>query len=262
MISVIIPTYCPGAYLIECLDSLLHQDMCRENYEVIIVLNGPREPYFSSIYNYLKIQHGFLLFYSEIPGVSNARNIGLSLAKGDFITFIDDDDLVSPHYLSGLLESANNNTVSICYPFAFKENVSTQEPYSLTRAYDKYAKKEDLSLLVVSRFFSGPCMKLFHKEIISDRRFDIAFSNGEDSLYMFFISDRIEHIKFASRDVVYYRRIRENSATTRHRSKKSKINNCFRLIKSMASIYCSNPKNYSLSFLIRKTMGAVWGTIR
>ena len=95
-ISVIIPTYQPKDYLWECLNSLTSQTISKDDYEVIIVLNGCDEPYKSQIQSYIDAKEGFhfSLIQTDVPGVSNARNIGLDKSKGEYISFIDDDPWV------------------------------------------------------------------------------------------------------------------------------------------------------------------------
>ena len=103
-ISVIVPTYKPQAYLWECLDSIYNQTFPKTDYELILVLNGCCEPYNTRIKEWfskhsdLQVQY----FQTDEGGVSNARNIALDNAKGDYVTFIDDDDLISPEYLKEL----------------------------------------------------------------------------------------------------------------------------------------------------------------
>ena len=105
-ISVIIPTYKPQDYLWRCLDSLDGQTLAKDKFEVILVLNGCKEPYDGEIKNYAVNHSQLPLDYIQTDkgGVSNARNIGIDAANGDYITFIDDDDYVSPRYLEALLE--------------------------------------------------------------------------------------------------------------------------------------------------------------
>ena len=117
-ISVIIPTYKPKAYLWECLDSLIIQSFPKEDFEVILVLNGCDEPYKSAIENYIstKMQRMNINFINtKQGGVSNARNLGLDVARGKYITFIDDDDYISSSYLQDLFNIANRDTISLCY---------------------------------------------------------------------------------------------------------------------------------------------------
>jgi len=84
--TVGIPTHKPGPYIYKCLDSLCRQTMAATEFEVIIVLNGPKDPYFQQIDDYLR-QHADTLnarlLHTEVMGVSNARNLILDQAQGD-----------------------------------------------------------------------------------------------------------------------------------------------------------------------------------
>lgn len=148
-ISVIVPTYRPKGYLWECLDSVYNQTFAKSDYELVLVLNGCDEPFYSQIKDWLgkhcDLQVQF--FQTDEGGVSNARNIALDNAKGEYITFIDDDDLISPSYLQELYDNATPDTVSLCYPYAFNDGeIEKQLPYGNTEAYDYYMKHECMSL--------------------------------------------------------------------------------------------------------------------
>lgn len=110
---------------------------------------------------------------------------------------------------------------------------------------------------MVRKYFSGPCMKLIPMSFIHDRRFDVRFKNGEDCLFMFLISDKIKRVAFTSKNAVYYRRYRNDSAVTRKRNKSEIIINSFNLIKAYSCIYSKTPKSYSLSFLITRLLGTL-----
>lgn len=252
-ISVIVPTYKPQAYLWECLDSIYNQTFPKSDYELVLVLNGCNEPYNTKILDWLS-KHKDLnvqFFQIDTGGVSNARNIALDNAKGEYVTFIDDDDLISTAYLKELYEKATPDTVSLCYPYAFNDgDIEKQLPYSITKAYDYICKHKCKNLSSMARkFFSGPCMKLIPMSFIHDRRYDVRFKNGEDSLFMFLISDKIDKVYFTSKDAIYYRRFRENSACTRSKTKREIIANKMNMIKAYISIYLRKPQKYSLLFL-------------
>ena len=122
-VSVIIPTYKPGDYLWECLKSLNSQDMPSKDFEVILILNGCNEPYVSSIGKWTDEHHfdNLRMIQTDVPGVSNARNIGLRRASGEYICFVDDDDYVSESYLSGLYDVASPECIALAHPVAFNE---------------------------------------------------------------------------------------------------------------------------------------------
>lgn len=260
-ISVIVPTYKPQAYLWECLDSIYNQTFPKSYYELVLVLNGCNEPYNTQILDWLS-KHKDLnvqFFQIDTGGVSNARNIALDNAKGEYVTFIDDDDLISTAYLKELYEKATPDTVSLCYPYAFNDgDIEKQLPYSITKAYDYICKHKCKKLSSMARkFFSGPCMKLIPMSFIHDRRYDVRFKNGEDSLFMFLISDKIDKVSFTSKDAIYYRRFRENSACTRSKTKREIIANKMNMIKAYISIYLRKPQKYSLLFFITRLLGAL-----
>ena len=259
-ISVIVPTYRPQAYLWECLDSVYNQTSPKSDYELVLVLNGCDEPFHSQIKDWLG-KHSDLqvqFFQTDEGGVSNARNIALDNAKGEYITFIDDDDLISPSYLQELYDNAAPDTVSLCYPYAFNDGeVEKQLPYGITDAYCYYMDHRCTSLSSkVRKYFSGPCMKLIPMSFIQGRRFDVRFRNGEDSLFMFLISDKIKKVSFTSKNAIYYRRYRLNSATTNKRNRISVVVNELRLVKMYLLIYFKAPCRYNLNFFLTLVLAA------
>lgn len=254
-VSVIVPTYKPQEYIWECLNSIKNQTFAREDFELILVLNGCNEPYYSKIKDFI-IQHfnGYNINFiqTDIGGVSNARNIALDIAKGEYVAFIDDDDYISPQYLEELYQQASPSTVSLCYPYAFNDGKpEIQLEYGLTKVYNKFHKRTFNTInSKVRKYFSGPCMKLLHRDIIGNRRFDIRFKNGEDSLYMFLISDNIYQLSFTSQTAIYYRRYRNNSAVMKRRSKKERILNNYKCIIEYTRIFMNG--GYSLYFYISR----------
>lgn len=263
-ISVIIPTYRPKDYIWECLDSLRQQTLSRDEFEIILILNGEKEPYHSRIKEYLSLNlknFNVNIIYTEVAGVSNARNIGLDSAKGEYITFMDDDDFVSATFLEKLLETASKTTVSLSNALAFNNPASNiYIPYRLTDTYKQLHRKTNIKIYSRVRiYFSGPCMKLIHRDIIGDRRFDIRFKNGEDSLFMFLISDKFSTFAFTDSDAIYYRRYRDGSAVTSQRTKLDIIRNHTRGIVEYTKIMCKG--GYDFIFYISRVLAQVRGIL-
>lgn len=260
-ISVIIPTYRPQGYLWECLGSMAYQTFPKSDFEVILVLNGCCEPYRTEIENYIETKMEDLNIKQiqvNEGGVSNARNIGLDNANGDYITFIDDDDYVSPYFLEGLYNAVSESTVSVCSPKAFIEGQDCNiNYYPIEDIYNKLHNFDSVSLLRARRFFSGPCMKLIPKEFIGKHRYDVRFKNGEDSIFMFQISDKIKNVKFAPPEAVYYRRYREGSAMTTKRSKKQIIGNNVNIILVYCKIFFRKPFSYNPFFFITRILATI-----
>lgn len=270
-VSVIIPSYKPQAYLLECLDSLINQKFPHDEFEVILVLNGVKEPYYTDIENYIresvKGEIDIKLFYSEMGNVSNARNIGLDNASGDYMVFIDDDDYVSGTYLSALYDKASRETIPLTLLKGFcDDNTLSDEElkhynYSKDELYKKHCSNGRASYKTAIKYFSSPVMKMIHKSIIGERRFNLKFRNGEDALFMFSISDRMRYVEFATDDAIYYRRHRKGSLVNSGRGRVKKLSNAMRLVAAYSSIFFSSPFRYSLPFFLNRIMAVFKGAM-
>lgn len=261
-ISVIIPSFKPDKYIDDCLKSLAIQTVPKESYEVLVILNGCNEPWKTRIDTLLaqfKKDYGLCskLIRTDMGNVSNARNIGIDNARGEYICFIDDDDYVSATYLERLLAKAGLNTIPLCRPVSFIDESNERRPYSIADEYDRCSPHGRQPFYKAKKYFQGPCMKMIHKDIIGDRRFDIRFVNGEDSMFMFLISDRIQWVDFADDDAVYYRRIRTGSAQSAMSNRKKRVQAAFNKMRMFSKYYFSAPFRYNFIFYITRMMAGI-----
>ena len=97
-ISVIVPIYNVGNYIYECLDSIANQTMI-DDLEVILVDDGSTDNCGYVIERYAQDYENFYAYHKSNGGLGNARNFGLKLAKGEYVTFIDSDDYIPPDSL-------------------------------------------------------------------------------------------------------------------------------------------------------------------
>ena len=242
-ISVIIPSYRPQQYTIDCLDSLKHQTLDASLFEVLVILNGEREPYEAMLLGALPC-NGRLL-YSPVASACSSRNMGLDNAKGEYICFIDDDDPVSPTYLEELLRYARPNVISLSYCLSLFDDGHT-EKNTFTKEYERCAKNGEQFFTHSKKMFSGPCMKMIHRDIIGQRRFDMRFPSGQDALLMFEISDRMDKVRFTSCNAVYYYLQRSGSL---HRMGFGKLISKYgRLAWAYTRIYFRHPTHYNFVF--------------
>jgi glycosyltransferase involved in cell wall biosynthesis len=266
-ISVIIPSYKPDTYLWDCLDSLQNQILPDSDYEVVLILNGCCEPYKSEIEAFIKDNgwRNLRLFQTDTPGVSNARNIGLDNAIGDYIAFIDDDDIVSPSYLSSLYEHISDvNTADelvISDVKSFEDNLGNLSSDYLSDYYAKLKNQTSCKLFTIKNFLSNCCCKLVPRALIADTRFDPNFKNGEDTLFMYSLTNRIKRVTPASNDAIYYRRLRKNSASRRVQSKKEIFINRINEFHAYAEVQISNISGYPWALFIYRYMGVIYQAI-
>ena len=124
-ISVIVPCFKPEArFLRQCLHSLYGQTLPHSRYEVILILNGCGEPWLSVANDMIGAfapDFNITLLHTMERGVSNARNLGLDAARGEYIAFVDYDDYVSGPYLESLLRVASPTVVALSDAFPFHD---------------------------------------------------------------------------------------------------------------------------------------------
>lgn len=218
-LSIVIPTYNPGDYIYECLDSINKQTLNFSFFEIVIVLNGEKEPYYSLLTHYLeKCQFQYKLLYSDVKGVSYARNIGIENSKSDYLCFVDDDDILSPKYLECLLDNAEEDIMPICNIKAFVDNLNNQSSkFFLSDYTDSFSVGDVLKPGLRSRsILSVPVAKLFSRKMIGNQRFDCAIHNGEDSLFVTSVTNKIRNLIVCENEAVYFVRLRKGSAS-RHK---------------------------------------------
>lgn len=125
-ISIIVPIYNTEKYIKKCLDSILKQTFI--DFEVLLVDDGSSDCSGMICEDYATKDNRFRVFHKNNGGVSSARNIGLKMARGEWIMFLDSDDEIA------------DNTLDTCYVNATVNNIDVLQ-YSTTRSYEDLGKK-------------------------------------------------------------------------------------------------------------------------
>ena len=124
-VSVILPVYNVEKYLKECLDSILNQTL--QEIEVICVDDGSTDRSLEILREYEKKDKRVIVLTQENKGAGAARNKGLAIAKGEYLSFLDSDDF----FASGMLEEAYRRCVEkkaqICVYQVLRYNEKTKE---------------------------------------------------------------------------------------------------------------------------------------
>ena len=261
-ISVIIPTYKPEGFLWECLTALDRQSLEHTRFEVLVILNGPKEPYQTQIADFIKKHPSLLckLIYNEEKGVSLARNRGLDEAKGEYICFIDGDDLVTETYLEELWAIVSPQTVALPYICAFDDETDIRHSIYITEDFKESVR--NIPFDTVRRYFYICAAKLIHRSIIGNRRFDVTLRNGEDSQFMMLISDAIRKAAFTSSNAKYLYRQRSDSAFYVNKSVLYHFTNMVERLYKATKIYVATPSSYSFRFYVTYLMATFMGGIR
>ena len=169
LVSVIIPAYNIEDYIGRCLDSIISQTY--KNLEIIVVDDGSRDYTGEILDNYAKKDRRIKVIHKENGGVSSARNKGIEAAEGDYIGFIDGDDLIEPEMyktLVDLLEEENADIAHCGYQMVFPDRI---DYYHNTGKKKIQTTEEGLKDLLSGEMIEpGLVNKLYKKELIKNCR--------------------------------------------------------------------------------------------
>lgn len=113
ILSIIIPLYNCEKYIKQCLDTIFRQEMNESEFEVIVIDDGSKDSGYSLASEYAKRHQNILVVKQENQGVACARNNALEKATGDYITFVDADDMLVSGSLGKLIKIAVDNKADI-----------------------------------------------------------------------------------------------------------------------------------------------------
>ncbi len=212
LISVIIPVFNVEPYLSRCLDSIINQTY--RNYEVVMVDDGSTDES-GRICDKYAIENSFMkVMHKENEGLSEARNNGIEVANGDYITFIDGDDYVEESYIETLVREAisNNSDIVICsHKTISARKVVNPENNSISN----YPKE----VIIEKMLYSDPIIgvsawaKLYKRCVISELRYPKG-KNYEDTRMTVKYYDRAKTITVVSKSLYNYC-LREDSLTSK-----------------------------------------------
>lgn len=215
-ISVIVPAYNTAPWLVRCLDSLLAQT--HENLEVVVVNDGSQDNTKEILDAYAAGHPKVKVIHKENGGVTSARLRGVAEATGDWIGFVDGDDIIEPDMYAHLLENAREATADIAHcghRVLFPDGrVELVHGTGERKEQDHFTALRDL--LDGGVIESGLCTKLYRRKLFEGlpEKMDLSIKNNEDLLMNFFLFEQAEKSVFE--DICPYHYIlRQGSASYR-----------------------------------------------
>lgn len=212
LISVILPVYNVEDYIEECLDSLLEQTIGEENLEIILVNDCSTDNSEEKIFKYLKIFTNihYIKLQENQGAPGKVRNIGVESASGEFIHFLDPDDIMDIYAYETLIHYINPDDDFIMGKMlSFNEDGSTFQHITF-REY-KMNKTYMHTTLEETPFFAqvkvGVVLKLIRRSfyINNDIKFVEGMRNGEDKLVDTLLYSRSQSFSYIPVVVYYYR---------------------------------------------------------
>lgn len=222
-VSVIVPCYNIEQYVGECLDSLTHQTM--NNIEIICINDGSTDGTKEILLECAKRDSRIIVVEQENSGLSVGRNVGVKNASGEYICFVDSDDLLELSALEELYQKAKEENLDVlfCDGESFFETEELSEQYSGYKNY--YKRKFDYSdcrsgielmckMFHNSEYRPSACLQIIKREHFIEN--ELWFHPGilhEDNPFTFkslLCAKRAGHMKKS----YYLRRVKENSIVT------------------------------------------------
>lgn len=231
-ISIIIPAYNAQKFLETALESSFNQDWEGEK-EIIVVNDGSTDGTKEICVKYKeKITY---VEHEENKGIAAARNSGVKVATGDYITFISADDFLMPDFLSTMTKHAEKDNILYCPYYICNEDLKPKI------SYDSPSFKNDIDFRIAA-WESGKKNTMFTlwdgifipSAIQKENLYDEDFRFGED-LYMLLLLSVVKKIPFkkVNKILVKYRTHPENVTTTRNKDIPENNKKIFAKIKEM-----------------------------
>lgn len=188
-LSIVIPVYNLENYIAETLDSCLAQDISEEEYEIICIDDGSTDGSLNVLNCYAQIHSNVIVCSKENRGVSSARNVGIELAQGQYIWFVDGDDLIAENALGMMLFYAEESTVDLLKFDMYRTSCRTTYAAKYPQSWDTCENPVDIPSFMTMKggAHGGICTQWFRRDLLIDNniRFLEHLHYSEDVLFGF-----------------------------------------------------------------------------
>lgn len=223
LFSIIIPVYNAIAFVGDTIHNLLRQDV---NKEILLINDGSTDDSLQLIKQYESEYDCIKVVDKKNGGVSSARNVGLNVAKGDYVIFVDSDDFIDDGLLERcekILQRKSTDAVIFSYKYVYPK-LSRKDICFHYKSSDYYSLKEWLNeFYQLWSCHILPCIgtKVYRKSVIDQYniRFNESISYLEDISFALEYLSHISNIYYLDEPAYHYRIINENSLITKYRPK-------------------------------------------
>ena len=221
IISIIIPIYNMEQFLERCLDSVVNQTYT--SLEIILINDGSTDSSGDICDTYAKEDNRIKVIHQVNAGVSAARNAGLNVATGEYISFIDPDDYIEVNAYETLIPYLNNNSIDILrFNANRKGEILNRLPFEGEYAGKRF-EQEVLLPMIGSKKFGGMFIlgvlwiHLFKREIIEKNhiRFNKELRRCEDRLFTITCMLHADKMFFTD-DILYHYQVNDESLSNRY----------------------------------------------
>ena len=241
LVSVIIPVYNMERFVNECVESVIGQSF--DNLEVILINDGSKDKSSIICQQIARKYANVTLIEQANQGVSSARNVGMAKACGDYIYFLDADDLLPPMAIATMVNVALQSDADMTIGKIAKDEHIPISVFTGEEFLEKVLEDNPIAYYA--------CRILYKREFLRNMRFVEGIGCGEDSYFVFECALKKPTVVTLDEQVYVYR-INMESATRSSFTIKKYDDICFLLSKKETMIQEKYPGFYSL-FLHLKT---------
>lgn len=244
-ISVIIPVYNNKEYLKQCLTSA--RDQTYRNLEIICVDDGSTDGAQDIVDEYASCDDRFIVIHQDNQGESHARNVGLDMATGDYIAFVDCDDWIEPDMYEILLSAIEKTSAQMSVAGWFKDNATNSEPIrNIKPVKEGIFHRDELMRYIyirdVYKAFAYMWDKLYKRELLerpngTPIRFDESLPIGGDVLFLAEVALNTKNAVYTDKCLYHYR---QQEVSGCHTTNLEKLRSWIRSYEMVIDLYENN----------------------
>lgn len=209
LVSVIIPVYQTEKYLWRCVESVRKQSY--KDLEILLIDDGSTDKSPAICDNLALLDKRVKVVHKANGGISSARNEGLKIAKGDYVTFLDSDDFLQEHFIKYLLFLCRKHKAQMAACKLYSGSGSDFKGISMKGNAEVFDKKK---AFLSRKFKSGVVGKLYKRELLEGLYFPVSdHFNYEDEALSYRFLYRSDRAVLSAKPLYYY--YKNTESTTR-----------------------------------------------
>lgn len=205
-VSIILPVYNVEKYIGDCIESIINQT-CKE-FELIIVDDDTKDSSIEIAERLLSVTDlDYKIIHRENGGLSAARNTGIKAAQGDYLCFVDSDDVINPQYVETLLNDVEKNKVDLAIANFKWVTDKDKKDFDFSDTHGEVVDKKDFLFKILRRqiFNYFGCFLISHAYILEHKLwFDETVFFGVDQAYMWRLMVGVEKYTYSEKVVYNY----------------------------------------------------------
>ena len=176
LVSIIVPVFQVEKYLEKCISSIIAQTY--KNLEIILVDDGSTDNCPAICEQFQREDDRIKVIHQENGGLSHARNVGLEVARGDYIGFVDSDDWIEPNMYENLMSALQESgaDIAVCrYQIEFEDSTKNTRNIEFSKRRRRYSPEEALRNIFIGDGYISNAVwnKLYRKFVLANTKFTV-----------------------------------------------------------------------------------------